>query len=181
MQHLNSKAILCLAALIGTQQLAPAQTSTARQPTPATQKTTQFQAQIDEMLEKCGLNRETRQDDLGSNYSEVKVEKDGWKYSIAVQASPSGQKVWLTITLKKFGPNEEVSQDRLLELMDSSRQIGRGQFLYDKNPRALKYTTHFDRRGLTAEDVRGEVNDFVSDLHNNRSAWNLPVQAVRQP
>jgi hypothetical protein len=127
-------------------------------------------AQLGEMLNDLGYDvKDVSLDKKADSYT-VTSDRDGWKLFINVSLSTDRQYVWFDVKFKPLADATVASPGAWLKLLDLTRQYHPVHFALDKSGR-IHVSEGTPNVGLTADDLRKELDSFDDIVRHTQDAW----------
>jgi hypothetical protein len=127
-----------------------------------------------EMIQKMGYEAQIEKTDKGNIYS-LNIKRGTWTYIIDVSLSPSKTKLWLSGWLSELPPNEKISVDKLLDLLEGSWTYGPAHFRYHKKFRQLNIGLCLDNREISPAVLREQLESFMETMKKSELLWNAKM------
>jgi len=108
---------------------------------------------------------------------EIEMKQGTYSFHPFVAVSTSGNKVWITTSVRPLSANDMANAEFLGKLLQANTTIGPAQFYIenlgdDKKPDLrLGFGYPLDNRGITEEILREALDAFASNLADQATVW----------
>jgi hypothetical protein len=110
--------------------------------------------------------------DKSITFYKLVLERDNFTYVIDVSLDKAQKRVWLVCALKRVGAIEQVQAARLQKLLEENDMIAPAAFSYDKTRKQFFLNVAVDNRGITAAQLRAELDTLQSVVRRTYPLWN---------
>lgn len=149
----------------------PTSLSTASAPATATDSGSLNTEQLGKALENLGYKVEPIRGKDGSTVGyQVKLESNGWNYTLLVEISPSGDFIWLTATLGQVDPSTATT-DQLLKILATNLRIEPALFCIDENSHVLAMQMPINNKNVTQANLLRWINYFCKSIRDTKDVW----------
>jgi hypothetical protein len=142
-------------------------------------------AELGTLFRDLGYTPEEQKLPNGAIVYRMKVTKNNMTMIMDAERSPDGTKVWLSAWFKQLAQGEQIPQDILMKMLDVNAKNGPVHFSCNSNIRQLYLALPMDNRGLTAEELRRQIDVLHTVFRDseplwNHNKWNVNVGGGRQ-
>lgn len=148
--------------LWGTTALAPFTHAQGTQPDPGTLT----DASLKEMLTNMGLEPKG----LSKGYL-IAVKRDDWTYNIQLVLSQDVTKLGFNANLGSVDNPDSVTADQWKGLLIQNKNVDPSAFYFDDDKKKVYIHRVLDNHGLTAAYLRGQIDNFCSNIKDTVDYW----------
>jgi hypothetical protein len=123
------------------------------------------------MLKDLGYQSKLNKLDNGSVVLYLDISTNGRTCMLDVELSKDGTKVWLTAWFRKLSEGQTIPSNIMMQLLESGCRFGPCHFAISSG-KQLYLGCPLDNRSLTSEDLRRQIDIFLSVFNQTEYLWN---------
>jgi hypothetical protein len=130
-------------------------------------------------LRGLGYQVEAKTDANGALICYVKIQRDGWNFTVEVQFSKDMKHIWLDCPLgNPIAANAQLSPAKLLKLLELTHQYGPTHFSFRTGDRRLCLSHTFANQGMTPDAFKNILDRLLKQVKDSYPEWGSVVTGM---
>ena len=126
-----------------------------------------------QLIGQAGLDAKA----VSENVVSTKVQHESWSFPALVTTSDDKNQVILILLLSVLKDDQQVPADKLLELMNASRDHAPAFFAYSSKRKRVELYRTLDNQDISPDQLRGEIARLAEGAAQTQDLWKLEASA----